>query len=53
MKRMVCGILALAMALAIGCALADQRVNLPDSRVYMWTVYQNGEAAEPFRIGGE
>ena len=28
-------------------------VNLPDSRVYMCTVYQNGEAAEPFRIGGE
>ena len=32
MKRMVCGILALVMVLAIGCALADQRVNLPNSR---------------------
>ena len=32
MKRMVCGILALMTVLAVGCALADQQVNLPGSR---------------------
>ena len=28
-------------------------INLPDTRTYICKVYQNGEAAEPFRIGGE